>query len=110
MEAEPITRSEPVQALGAPLINFRDEVLSVTRNSTGISPYGYSETQPEGFAVWRVIPQEEPSRDDFAEERFSFEADYLMLQQLSVIEEWLADLREQADYEALNTEDDAPQG
>ena len=75
--------------------------------STGISPYGFSKDNPEGFAVWKVEELLIPEREDFARDRRTFERDYLQLKQLTLIEEWLADSRRAAAFE-LMTDDEPP--
>jgi hypothetical protein len=100
--AQPIRRNEPVQGLGEPLLNFREEAAGLQIGGAGMSPYGYDPDKPLGFAVWKVRSLTEPSRAQFAKERYRFEREYLQLQQLTMIEEWLADQRKQAKYEPID--------
>jgi peptidyl-prolyl cis-trans isomerase D len=103
-DAPPIRRTDPVAGLGSPLIDFREEAASLRIGGAGISPYGYNADNPTGYAIWKVISLEEPSREQFARERYQFQRDYVQLQQFTVVEEWLADQRAQADYTPIDPE------
>ncbi len=101
VESKPFTRVESVDALEAPLIGFAQESRGIVRGSVGVSPYGEDQSAPLGYAVWRVKSLAEPTRDEFTEQRRSFEADYLGLMGATLVEEWLADKRKELGYELL---------
>lgn len=102
----PFTRTETVEVLNAPLINFRQEYAGLAVGMTGISPYGNDPDQPLGYAVWRVVSITEPEREQFAEDRLYFSNQFLELQMRTMIEEWLADRRAEARFEPLNMPED----
>jgi len=101
---DPLTRTQPVRNLGAPLIGLTQATLGVEEGSTGMTPYGYSEDSPVGFAVWQVADLEQPTVEEFDAERAEFERDYLQVQRLTILREWQADLRRQAGFELLDQE------
>lgn len=100
---DPFTRMESVTTLGAPLIDFQKETLRISEGSSGISPYGPKADEITGYAVWRVTKIVQPTKDDFARDRLSFEAQYLSLLGEVLVEEWLADKRKEMGYELLYT-------
>lgn len=100
-ETDPFTRIESGQAIGLPLVNFMRETTRLAQGTVGMTPYGPSAEEADGYAVWRVASIEQPSRDKFRQERRQFEAEVLLLQGLTVVEEWLADRRREAGYELL---------
>lgn len=98
---DPVTRTEPIQDLQAPLIDFTQQTLDIEVGSTGITPYGNNPDRPDGYAIWKVLSLEQPSREDFRTERYSLQRDYEQLQRLAIVEEWLADARREAQFEIL---------
>lgn len=98
---DPFTRMESVETLGAPLIDFQKETLRIAEGSSGISPYGASKDNVTGYAVWRVTKIEQPSKQDFARDRVTFEAQYIAVLGEALVEEWLADKRKEMGYELL---------
>lgn len=100
--SDPFTRTQPVSGLGAPLIGFTTQTLTIATGSSGLSPYGTNPEEPQGFAVWRVSALDAPKLDEFRAERERFEREYLQVQRLTVMREWLADARRQAGFELVN--------
>lgn len=99
------TRMEPVESLGAPLIDFKQQTLQANVGSTGLSAYGQDKDNPEGYAVWKVTKLAPPKQEDFTKERQRFEADYLQVQRETLVREWLADQRRQAQYHYFTAEE-----
>lgn len=95
------TRLDPVEGLGSPLINFIQQTTRVAKGSSGLTPYGFTEDDPQGYALWQVVDVESPTRKKFQEDRRSFERQYLQVLQLTFIEEWLADMRRKAEFTPL---------
>ena len=91
----------PLTGLNFPLIGFTQQTLRIGEGSTGVSAYGFSQDLPVGYSLWKVMSIEPPTKAQFALERRAFEADYLQLKQLTMVEEWLADKRKQAEFELL---------
>lgn len=87
-----------MQRVGYPLVNFERDSLRATKDSVGVSPYGSSEKAPDGYAVWRVVEAQPPTREEFQKARRGFERDMLSIQQMSIVEEWLADQRKRANF------------
>lgn len=96
---EPQTRMGPVKVLQAPLIDFQSQTLRAARNTTGMSPFGMDKNNPLGYAVWRVDDIQPVGKDEFAAQRQAFTRDYVQMQQLSLLNEWLKDQRAKADFE-----------
>lgn len=99
------TRLEPVNDLGSPLINFKQQTLQINTGSLGLSPYGRDAEKPVGFAVWRVEKIVPPDRKKFDDERQRFEQDYLQVQRETILREWLSDERNQARYHYIDAEE-----
>lgn len=99
------TRLDPVEELGAPLIDFKQQTLKVNIGSLGMSPYGKAADKPDGYAVWKVTKLIEPKQEEFAKERSTFERDYLQVQRETIVREWLADERNKAQYHFLEAEE-----
>lgn len=97
-----VTRLEPVETLGAPLIDFK--TLQVSTGSLGVSPYGQSAEKPQGYAVWKVEKVVAPKQEEFAKERQRFEQDYLQVQREALLREWLADERAKNQYQFIEAE------
>jgi hypothetical protein len=100
----PIRRSDAVQGLSGQLLDFMEKPVSLKAGDVGVSPYGADAKNPVGFAVWKVVSIAEPSKAAFARDRFQFEAAYVQLQRVSMQEEWLADLRREAQYQSIEAE------
>jgi peptidyl-prolyl cis-trans isomerase D len=94
-----VTRLQPISSLGGPLIGFRNQTLRARQGSYGLSVYGRSETEPEGYAVWSITALKPADQAKFTEERDRFERDYLDLQRRTIDQEWLRDLRAKADFQ-----------
>ena len=101
VETGAFTRTEPVQSLGAPLIDFTKQTLKIATGSTGMSPYGNEKEKPQGYAVWKVKSLTEPLQKDFARDRAQFEQDYLQVARETIVREWLADKRRQAQFQEI---------
>lgn len=96
---EPQTRMDPVKVLKAPLIDFQRQTLRAARGTVGMSPFGNDKNSPMGYAVWRVVDMEPVGRDKFRADLPAFRRDYVEVQQLSLVNEWLKDQRARADFE-----------
>lgn len=101
VETEPFARPESSRALGLPMIGFDRQTGRIAQGSIGLTPYGASEEEAEGFALWKVVSVEQPSREKFREDRRRIEAEVLTIQGLATVEEWLADRRREVGYEIL---------
>lgn len=95
---DPFKRGTSRAAIGVNLIGFAQQSSRIRSGMTGLSAYGASEAQPEGYALWKVEDIKQPSREDFTNDRRSFEAQYLRLKRQILIEEWLADKRRDAEF------------
>lgn len=95
---DPQTRMESVKVLKAPLIDFQRQTLRATRNTVGMSPFGTDKDHVHGYAVWRVVNMEPVSREQFTAELPNFRREYIEVQQLALITEWLKDERTKADF------------
>lgn len=107
VQTAPFTRDETVADLGFPLIEFREQSSRIDQGSTGLSAYGPSRENPAGYAIWKVASVESPTKDDFRRDRRQFEAEYLQLKRLTIIEEWLADKRNEVEFQLLNEPEEA---
>ncbi len=98
---QPFARTAPVPALDFPLLGFTQQSLGIDAGSTGLSPYGFQEESPEGFAIWRLVELRPATIEEFRDQRAQFQRQYLEIQRMALVREWLRDLRRQADYEYL---------
>lgn len=110
---DPFTRLQPVlvdpeRNLSFPLIDFAQQTLRIRQGSTGFSPYGRVAGDPEGYALWRVTAIETPSKEDFTATRRRLERELLQIKRITMVEEWLADERNAAEFEILTRADDNP--
>lgn len=97
---EPQTRMDPVKVLkGAPLIDFQKSTLRAAKGSVGMSPYGNDRKNPDGYAVWRVVDYQPVSIEKFREDRQNFNREYVEVQQLAIVNEWLRDERAEQEFE-----------
>lgn len=101
---EPQTRLEPIKVIGAPMIDFTKQTLRVAKGSVGMTPYGQDKDKPAGYAVWTIVDLQPVSRAQFAAERQRFEREYLQIQRLAIVDEWLRDQRAQADFQVTQAE------
>jgi hypothetical protein len=100
----PLRRSDQVQGLNGQLLDFIEKSVALKAGDVGVSPYGANAQNPVGFAVWKVTSIAEPTKAAFARDRLQFEAAYVQLQRVSMQEEWLADLRREAEYQPIESE------
>ena len=103
-EVGPITRVDRITQLDAPLIDFNRQTLMIHEGSTGLTPYGNNPEKPDGYAIWQVVKLESPTKDDFAKDRYEIERDNIQIQRLTLVREWLDDLRRQAQFELIESE------
>ncbi len=114
IETKPFTRLDPENiigtALGAPLVGFEKQTAKISQGSLGVSSFGGGRAKeaPEGYAIWKVLSLEPPSKDEFRKERRTFESDMLGITQRTVVEEWLADRRREVGYEKLSNSRSTP--
>lgn len=94
--------SRGIDVADQPLIGFDRETIEVTEGSVGLSAFGEDPANPAGYALWRVVELEPPTREEFARDRAIFEQSYRQMEQMIVVEEWLSDQRRELDYELLN--------
>lgn len=99
VRTDPFTRTQSIQTLGSPLIDFTQQTLAVDVGSIGMNPYGVNPEQPEGFAVWKVVQMDPPDLEQFKQERQRFEQEYLQIQRMAIVKEWLADQRRRAEFQ-----------
>ncbi len=95
---DPFKRGTSRAAIGVNLIGFAQQSSRIRSGMTGLSAFGESEAEPEGYALWKVEEIKQPTREEFTAERRSFEAQYLRLKRQILIEEWLADKRRDAEF------------
>ena len=102
---DPVKRTDRIGDLGGTLIGLTQETLGLKVGSTGVTPYGFNADNVLGYAVWKVLEMEEPTQEQFAEDRRDFSGDYLDVQRHTVRREWLADLRDAAEFELTSEQD-----
>jgi len=100
-ETQPFTRADAVPGLESPLNDFAKQTLKIAVGSTGMSSYGYDAKKPTGFAVWMVKKIDPPSQAEFIKDQRKIEKDYLQIQRGTILQEWLADQRRQADFQLI---------
>lgn len=97
-----IARGAADSNLEGPLVNFPNQSQGARAGTVGVSAYSPAPgAEPDGYALWRVRDIESPIREDFLEARRRFAQGRLRTQENVVIEEWLADLREEVEYEVF---------
>ncbi|MCE5230415.1 hypothetical protein LLG95_12590 [bacterium] len=102
---DPQTRTQQVKVLRAPLIDFTRLTLRAAKGSVGMSPFGNDKDQPLGYAVWMVVDYQPAGMKQFAADRQRFERDYLEIQRLALVNEWLRDERAKAGFEIIKQQE-----
>lgn len=97
-----ISRGAPDSNLEGPLLDFRNQSAAARPGTVGVSAYSPATgAEPDGYALWRVRDIESPIREDFLDMRRRFAEGRRRTRENVVIEEWLADLRKEVEYEVF---------
>lgn len=95
-----VSRGAPDSNLQGPLIDFQNQSAAARPGAVGVSAYSPAPgAEPDGYALWRVRDIQSPVREEFLEQRRQFAEGRLRTKENILIEEWLADLRNEVEYE-----------